>query len=443
MDIHARKQEITESLDLAESARKDAASGIPAGDAAAPSGTETNATAEAEKAGREEIETLENFINQTEDAVEPCQNALDAARRHRQTADAGEPPKDNLDVKRRARDGAIAAYNKFKDDNGLTRDASGDDRFIQISWAVLIALIEGGANAMLLRDVFSGGIIDALTTAFFISFTNVAFAFIGGALCLRYAVNHCNSGVKLGGLCGFLACLAVCAAVVATVSWFRGHAELLLSKDLGWYSAKIRTEAWKNTMESFRAADIWSLFSSLEGFLLVAAGAFCAIVGVWKGYEFDDSYPGFGARFRDKENAEEAFREAQTEHDGRLQQWRQNSRGGVKNADKELADAVAALRARMHGMNKRRADAVNLSAQVAQLANGLLAVYRQHNSAIRAGPPPPYFSQFPPPEEFAVLDTLGGQTRLRAEKMRETAESLLQECEQERRECKKMLQKHP
>ncbi|MBE8158609.1 MAG: hypothetical protein HAW59_04375 [Betaproteobacteria bacterium] len=441
MDINALIRELSDSLGLAETARRDAAAGIPAPDAETPTGAESGAIAAAREEGRKQIAILRKAAQETEDAHAPCGEQRRKARAQRKNADGGAPPATgNVGVAGVARDNAIAAYNQFKNENRLIRDASGDDRLAQFAWAVAIVAAEGAVNSLLFRHAFGGGIAEGFIVAFFIGLVNVGFAFIGGALFLRYAVNHCNPGIKLGGLCGFLMCISVCAATVALASWFRGHVDMARA-DEDLYAAQIAAKAWAESIQSFRAADIWGLFSSLNGFLLVAVGAICAICGAWKGYEYDDPYPGFGAMLRQKENAEERHQEAQEDHDGRLREWRQNFGGGMRHAKDVLQNSAAALQTSVRGAEKTHADAADLPEKVSLLARGLLAVYRTNNAEIRAAAAPPYFSRYPQGEEFSALEAECASVRQDAEKIIAAAKSLLAECEKELQKLRAALER--
>ena len=439
MDINALTREIADSLGLAEAARSDAAAGIPAPDAETPTSAENGAIAAAQQTARRQIEILEELARQTEDAMPACNESLREARRQRQNANDGAPPESDLGAARAARDNAAAAYNKFKHDNGLIRDASGDDRLAQFAWAVAIVAAEGAVNSLLFRHAFSGGLAEGFIAAFFIGLVNVGFAFVGGALCLRYAANHCKPAVKLGGLCGFLLCISVCAGTVAMAAWFRGEVDLLRGEDMD--AADIAALAWRNALDNFLGADIRGLFASLNGFLLVSVGVLCAMGGVWKGYEYDDPYPGFGDILRQKENAEEFYLDAQQAHDTRLLKWRKNSGGGMRRADDELQNAAGALKTAMRGMRRAADSAAALPDTAAVLAGGLLSAYRAQNAKIRAAAAPSYFSRYPQGEEFSALERQSAPARDNAEKLRAAAELLLAECEEERRQIWKALER--
>ena len=62
------------------------------------------------------------------------------------------------------------------------------------------------------------------------------------------------------------------------------------------------------------------------------------------------------------------------------------------------------MEAALAGLREADQKAAHPAAQAAQLAAGLLSIYRQKNEAVRATPAPAYFSQAAPPADFASLD---------------------------------------
>ena len=433
MDVNALTAELAGKLGLKESAQRDAAAGIPARDATEPTGAEVTAVAEAEKAGQKAVKTLGIHCQETEGAIRKCGSVLADVRKRRQAADDQPPSASDLEILRIARDGAVAAYNRFKSDNGLLREASGDDRFVQIIWALVIMVVEGAFNSYFFAPASEYGIAGGFFAAFFFSFANVACAFVGGALGLRYA-NHCDPAKKLAGaLCG-IACILGCAVVVSLSAWYRGHIDLLRAEA----SETLALDAWRASIESLRGVDLWGLIASLHAFLLMFVGALCALFGFWKGYEFDDTYPGFGGMFRQKEEATENYNDAKAEHDERMKAWRNGRNGALREMGRDLEQTASAMRVAHEGFRREMASA-NLSVQAAQLARGLLSVYRQENTAIRADSPPSYFGKFPGEDKFHGLDGESRRWREKCEKLESEVARLADECRDESGEIQREL----
>lgn len=204
---------------------------------------------------------------------------------------------------------ATANYNAFKHDNKINRDATGDDRFVRVILALIVVIVEGMVNSYFFYPAFEHGLISGFFIAFFISFINVGFGFLGGVVGLRYLNNHYSANKKLLGLLAFLACFMVSLLVVAASSYFRGHVDSL-RQEAAIDILLIDQLAWQATLLSIQGMDLLQLMSSINSFLLLFIGLLCLFFGIWKGYEYDDPYPGFGHMYRAKEAASQKYGEA-------------------------------------------------------------------------------------------------------------------------------------
>ena len=338
MDVNALTAELAGKLGLKKAAQRDAAAGIPARDATELTGAEVKAIAEVEKAGQKAVKMLGVHYQESENAIRKCGDMLADVWKRRHVANNQPPSTNDLDIFRIARDGAVAAYNQFKSDNELRREASGDDRFVQFIWALVIMVIEGVFNAYFFAPVSEFGLAGGFFSAFMFSFANVASAFVGGALGLRYA-NHCEPAKKLGGIICAGLCLLGCAAIVSLSSWYRGHIDLLRGDG----SETLALDAWNESVSSLENGNLRGLIASLHSFLLLFLGTLCALLGFWKGYEFDDPYPGFGGMFRQKEEAAENYNDMKAEHDDRMQAWRIDRNGTLREMARDLEQSVSAM----------------------------------------------------------------------------------------------------
>ena len=437
MDVNALTREIANKLGLEKAAESDARAGVPARDAAAFAGAETEAVEAARKAGREEAARLGEHCRKAENAAAKCEQTLADVRKQRQNAETGSPPEADLDIPRRERDRAESNYLKFQQDHDLDRGVGDDDRFVRIVVTLAVVLVEGGLNSYFFAPAFERGLLGGFFVAFFFSIVNVGGAFVGGAFGLRH-LNHRDPWKQMMGLFGFLFCLAVCAVTVALSAWFRGHVDSLRKEDID--ALELSSLAWDKSLASLQKADIWGLFSSLNSFLLVFVGALCAIVGFWEGREYDDPYPGFGKMRRLKEEAQDRLDEAQEAHNSRLREWRQNHGGTLREMTQTLQNDAAKMQTVVDGARQAAANAADLRVQTSRLAHGLLSLYRVKNTAIRATSPPPYFvSQFPEDGEFqSIADECNGNIA-RTREVAEHAARLLRECRDEAANIRRTL----
>ena len=402
MDVAALIKEKAEKLGLEADARRDALAGLPAQGASGLTASETGAVAEAERCGKQELERITVLIEQTRDAGTKCDEILAKSHRERQDIEDASPPDGpDLDGLVRDRDGAVAAYNAFKIDNELARDATGDDRVVQVLWAAVIVVLEGLVNSYFYAPVSAFGLLGGFFIAFFVSFANVAFAFMGGAGGLRY-LSHVDPLKKLVGVLVSLFCLCICLLVVSLSTFYRAHVDLLRGQNME--AAVMETEAWRLATESLRNLEVWELIASVNSFLLVLVGLVCAILAFYKGWEFDDPYPGLGAAFRAKERATRAYEDAQKRQADADEAWRADHIRELRRLSARLDEVAAEERACVEGLRTAISANSKLGHEAAQLSRGLLGIYRKKNTEVRADDPPAYFDVVPPETDFAHFD---------------------------------------
>lgn len=438
MDIQALKNEIVQRLELQAAAEDAARTGMPASDSSSLSGDETGIIAEASKCGKTEIEKLNSHCKEIDQTIRECRQACQDSQQQRRQFIPAPQPQDNLAAAARAaEENAVAACNQFKHDNNLRRDPTGDDRLTQITWVVVVVIVEGMFNSYFFAPASGHGLFGGFATALFIGVVNVGFAFVGGVLGLRYAKNHCNPVFNLTGLAWFLLCMSVCFLMISMATLYRGHLEILQTED--WDSEIIANEANRRAIESLVALNIKELFGSVNSVILFFIGALCAMAGVWKGYEYDDPYPGYGHMWRQKIEAEERHKEAVREHNARRREWLQGNGSKIQGTKIALNKAVNNLRTKQGVLSERIRDMSGIADEAAQLASVLLQFYRSWNSRIRASKPPAYFGTFPTRDDFSLLTEQSADIREQARKMMSEADQMIEECDQEIREVQRVL----
>ena len=384
MDVVAKVKELASALDLKEKAQQDALAGRPATDAHSLTIVEAGLVGRARGEGEKELASLES-------QRESAQRALDTYKKEPK----GQVPLDTTVQEKReaqlreAHEGAIAAFKKFKADHGLDGAPAPDDRVTQLMLAALVVIMEGLANSLFFAPASEYGFAGGFFAAFMFSFVNVAFAFLGGVIGLRYA-GHTDPAKMVGGMLWTLACGLVCVMTVCLSAWYRGHLDRILTQK-DWYDA-LSFEAWQASLESLAALNFWSMIASAQAFALLGVGVVCAFIGFWKGYSFDDPFPGFGKMFRKQEDAADLLAQFVDEKNSI-----QLRKPPAELAFEDLKIAVKGLR--------RALGTEDLGAQVTALTKQLLQIYRDANERIRATEPPAYFNQYPDQQEFRGLAT--------------------------------------
>ena len=402
MNVPSSAKALAVELALADHAQTDAVAGLPDQNAQPMTAAETKAIDAARQWAANEVQMVNEGRLAAGGALDECRSTLDEVGEARLGIENETPPKRrSLKGFERQRDEASAAYRAFKSDHKLTRDAARDDRITQLVWAAVVVVIESIVNSYFYRPISDLGLLGGFFTALFVSVVNVSFAFLGGALGLRF-LGHIEPGKKLGGILALVVCLAVCVLVVACSALFRGHVDDLNAQELD--TTTLMESAWKAAVESLAALDAWALFSSLNSFLLTFVGTLCAVVGFWKGWAYDDPYPGFGAAYRHKEQTRHEYDDALEDEEQRQNSWRDEHRKRLRSQGERLHRASDAMYAARTAFDKLVADVQGIGEATALLARELLSIYRDSNRKVRATPAPSYFDEYPSPSSFASLD---------------------------------------
>ena len=437
MNVPSSAKALAVELALADQAQADAVAGLPNKDAQAMTAAETKAIDAAWHWATKEVQKVNDGRLAAGSALDECRSTLHQVVEARRGIENETPPRPrNFGGLERERDEASAAYRAFKSNHKLTRDAARDDRITQLTWAAVVIVIESMVNSYFYMPISDLGLLGGFFTALFVSVVNVAFAFVGGALGLRF-IGHIEPSKKLGGVTALLICLLICALVVALSALFRGHVDDLNARGLD--TTTLMESAWKAAVESLSALDVWALFSSLNSFLLMFVGTLCAVVGFWKGWAYDDPYPGFGAAHRHKEQTQHDYDDALEEEDQRQNRWRNERKGRLRSQAERLGDAANAMHAARTAFDKLVAEAQGIGEATALLVKELLSVYRDGNRRVRATAPPSYFDEYQGPSDFASLDADLQNAADALPNAQADARRLTEECDKEKKAIQRAI----
>jgi hypothetical protein len=136
-------------------------------------------------------------------------------------------------------------------------------------------------------------------------------------------------------------------------------------------------------------------FGDLLSFILFGTGLLLSVYAFYKGYTFDDKYPGHGPKDRAVKKAQRAEIAAQEAARQRMKEFLQRRRQDYHSVSREpslvmnaAGERAAALQ---HALTVYQANAEAIQRDFALL----LRSYREANTAIRAAPAPGYFTAFP------------------------------------------------
>jgi hypothetical protein len=241
---------------------------------------------------------------------------------------------------------------------------------------VLVA-IESVLNGFFFAKGSEFGLIGGVGTAIGISITNVIFAFLLGLWPARLA-NRRNILVRAFGIVVTGAGLVALVALHAFAAHLR-DATALVGED----------RALRNALEAMLQAP-W-VVANLNSAYLFGLGVIFGLGAFWKGYTFDDPYPGYGPMHRRAEGAREAysdehqllFDDLETEKEDTVRRLRE----GIATIPLFPQNAAQIRAQRAALVEKFRA----YEASVELAANQLLQIYRGANQSSRRTQPPDHF----------------------------------------------------
>ena len=229
---------------------------------------------------------------------------------------------------------------QFQEDNSLQRPAHYPEAHGFSVWLItFLFLLESGANAFLMSDAMETGWIGALVVMFFISIVNISSGFILGLRVLPQ-LNHKQVSNRM---------LALCLLILFSlwlIAWnlFIGHyrdslVAFALSPNSGIDGALLGQEAVQRFF-----SEAMFLLEDFKSWLTFTVGVLIAIASAWKGYYWDDPYPGYGRLDRSSKAKDErygrAFESAQNRLEALAQEGKNRIDEVVSTANAHVAEAA-------------------------------------------------------------------------------------------------------
>jgi hypothetical protein len=243
---------------------------------------------------------------------------------------------------------------------------------------ILIA-VESVLNGTFFAKGSQYGLLGGIGIAIGISVANVVFAFLVGLGPARW-ISRRNILVKALGLIFTVSALAGLIALHAFAAQYREAVASLGEENAFGAALDVLTRT------PWRVSDISSLY-------LFALGTLFSIAAFWKGYTFDDPYPGYGATYRRLVTRREDY----SDHHALLFDELESIKTKVVE---DLQEGIASMPMFPQQADNIRAQRSALverfrayEAAVEAAANQLLATYRTANRGERQTPPPTYFGE--------------------------------------------------
>ena len=175
---------------------------------------------------------------------------------------------------------------KFKKSNNLDREADYPETLNKVSFFVVVMLVlESVINGSFFAAGSDGGLIGGFIMAIAFSFINLALAFVNGRIVLPYK-NHILPQRKW--IYGAIAVFIIILLLVLNLLIAHYREALILNPD---NASVLAWDSLRNGLLSI---------TDIESWLLAILGFAFAIITMFKGYDSDDKYPGYGKLTRKK-----------------------------------------------------------------------------------------------------------------------------------------------
>lgn len=279
-------------------------------------------------------------------------------------------------------------YEKFRTRAGLERLPYEGRRGIALF--LIIGVIETGLNATLLMDVNPFGLLGAVTQMGLITAVNI----LVGALAVGFALRCCNLVHRARRTAAWVVVVTVVPVIGAfnlLVGHFRDSMQAIAVRAATDPAVDPFTLLTNDTWQRMTSSPLG--FDSFQSSLLVILGLLFFGIASWKGYQWDDPYPGYGRRRRQLNALEDVY----------LRTWNEarDAVGRVYRDHKaRLEDTLHKLQIKndkwkdLHEIGERLVREYPLHVRQYQYdLDYLIAVYRQENQRARTEPPPRFFSE--------------------------------------------------
>ena len=279
-----------------------------------------------------------------------------------------------------------AEYEKFRKTARLDRLPDYSGRKNAVSIIALCALIEVGLNASLLMEVNPFGLVGSVMQMGLIMAVNI----LSGSLAMGYVL-RCRNLVSGSKRMIAWMTMTVLVAFIGTFNLLVGHFRDSMQAALGNIVADPFTMLENDALPRL-LADPFRM-DSFQSYLLILLGLLFFGIVSWKGYQSDDSYPGYGRRDRQ-------LNAIKNNYTSKLKGARNGIEGLYNDCKSKLDDMRYAIELKQstwedlcdRGARITTEYPINLR-QYQDDLNHLLAVYRTENHKARTEPLPRFFAE--------------------------------------------------
>lgn len=274
---------------------------------------------------------------------------------------------------------ALDDLQAFKRMHGLRREADYPlSKAKSVGLLLIMLILETVLNANFFAQGSDLGFLGGSIQAFVISVLNVSVGCMVGAFILRWK-NHISTARRLMGLIGTI--LFGTLALIGNL--FVGHYRDAMSIDPD-NGARVAVQQFWNGPFALQDFNSW---------VLVALGLIVFSLALYKGYTWDDTYPGFGRVDRRVQNFKDELLATKTELIDSIHEIYEEHVSNANGYFKKMQKDKQQLEILFSSMKN---DFVLYRNYLSNLKNAyqyLITLYRQTNKKERTSPPPTYFAE--------------------------------------------------
>lgn len=305
----------------------------------------------------------------------------------------------------------------FRQTNQVTTQASYPDSHIfHFALILVFALVETAVNTIFYEN--AAGLLGGFVVALGVSALNIGAAMLFG-MWFRYK----NLQGRQEQLCGWLSLVGF---IVVTL-----YCNALFAAFRSQYQLVVDPENFRQVSEAFQvsaaeAGKIFVLdanFADFMSFILFGVGVLLAIWAFYKGYTFDDKYPGHGDLDRKLNEARKAESDFQGLVTTKVKEFLNRKRLEIQSLIDEPGVLINYAGRKINDITTAKSLIQNQIQAIQLDFASVLGAYRGANAAVRATAAPTYFQVVPDFNER--IDLKAGNAEIESlEELQKTLESL-------------------
>ena len=401
-------EDLKKELHLAEDAKRLGEAGLPSPDATQLSAPEMAIVSRLESTRRNyqtwalvKLKRIHDRLT-TFDITKVVNRAMQHGDEYERLANA-ELSDAELELRRR-RDLATThqqELEQFQVTHGLSRPAeisSSLRRWIFVLVAIFIIGLEGVINSAFFAKGLDGGLIEGFLFALVLAVVNFTVACVIGRFGVTYK-NHAKPATRVLGYASLALAFISMVLIGLMIAHFR---DSLSTLDTAQQSVAFLA------LKSMKANPL-GLLDIMSWFLFIISIVF-ALIGLWEGYSWGDSYPGYEKKQKAAEKATNSYNELVERLRLELAELKERCISNLERDVEHARDSVVEYRSQVQQKSDARLRLDYALNKAENMLGALLTHFRTENELYRKQtqlPKPAYFEKIPPLQniEFPSFDT--------------------------------------